>query len=324
MAIQNVQFDSIIDYTAYNRKSLTDRWMTVSGAHINASSDRFEIASVVQSGTFLRDLRVNRFRMTFFAPGWNNYVAPAFHGKDFDTLDYVVIRPYINQTATASGRHVVGGNDTSASGTTSPLSAGSDFWFRLEFDGTTLTLKGKQGTSAPDESTWSSLGTLYSSTDFDFDGGYIGFLTGTVDTITIETDRDNNGSYETVEHIDHLTLDGSGFADSEPTHDPAGNLTYDGVHAFTYDAWNRLVKVTKAYRDPSSGNVTLGSVVNEIEHDGLGRRIVKQVKNSADLDCTYKYYHDGQRVIEERNGSDQVIKQHVWGALYIDELVQTG
>jgi len=32
-------------------------------------------------------------------------------------------------------------------------------------------------------------------------------------------------------------------------HDAAGNMTFDGQHEFTYDAWNRLVKVHRAYRD---------------------------------------------------------------------------
>ncbi len=35
------------------------------------------------------------------------------------------------------------------------------------------------------------------------------------------------------------------------------------------------------------------------------------------------YYLDKNRVIEERNGSNLVIKQFVWGRGYIDELVQT-
>ena len=48
------------------------------------------------------------------------------------------------------------------------------------------------------------------------------------------------------------------------------------------------------------------------------------MSNSADWNCTYAYYHDGQRVIEIRNGSDQAIKQQVWGMQYVDELLQVG
>ncbi|MBI1368968.1 MAG: hypothetical protein GC162_09980 [Planctomycetes bacterium] len=140
---------------------------------------------------------------------------------------------------------------------------------------------------------------------------------------TVKSDRDANGSYETTEHIDAFAVDGSGYVDVSPTHDAAGNLTYDGAHVYTYDAWNRLVKATKAYRDPTNGDaVTPGSVVAEYEYDGRHRRIVRKIENSADLDCTYDDYHTGHRIVETRNGSDMVIKQQVWGARYIDELVQ--
>jgi hypothetical protein len=61
-----------------------------------------------------------------------------------------------------------------------------------------------------------------------------------------------------------------------------------------------------------------------VERMTLGWRIVKQVRNSADLDATVHFYHDGQRLIELRNGSDQVLQQFVWGLAYIDELVQIG
>jgi RHS repeat-associated protein len=64
-------------------------------------------------------------------------------------------------------------------------------------------------------------------------------------------------------------------------------------------------------------------VVQESEYDGLGRRIVKAVQNSAGLDATYHYYYSGHSIVEVRNGSDATLKQYVWGRTYIDELVQT-
>ena len=36
-------------------------------------------------------------------------------------------------------------------------------------------------------------------------------------------------------------------------HDEAGNLTYDGKYEYTYDAWNRLVTVTRAWDGGASG-----------------------------------------------------------------------
>ncbi|QNN23812.1 hypothetical protein HED60_16555 [Planctomycetales bacterium ZRK34] len=56
----------------------------------------------------------------------------------------------------------------------------------------------------------------------------------------------------------------------------------------------------------------------------LGRRIEKAVQNSADLDCTYSFFYNGQQLVETRDGSDLVLKQYVWGLQYIDELVQVG
>jgi YD repeat-containing protein len=84
------------------------------------------------------------------------------------------------------------------------------------------------------------------------------------------------------------------------------------------------VTVTKAYRD-SGGTLQSGSVIEENTYDGLGRRIFGEVEHSADLDCTYhNYYSASWQFIETRDGSDEVLKQHVWGLTYIDELVQVG
>jgi hypothetical protein len=74
-------------------------------------------------------------------------------------------------------------------------------------------------------------------------------------------------------------------------HDAAGNITYDGQYQYAYDAWNRLAKVKRAYRD-SEGALQNGSVVATMSYDGLGRRIVKAITNSADWNCTYHYYYD--------------------------------
>ena len=81
-----------------------------------------------------------------------------------------------------------------------------------------------------------------------------------------------------------------------PDQDAAGSMTYDGEYQYSYDAWNRLIKVERAY-----GNTpTAGSEVATIEYGGLGRRIIKEVKNSGDWDKTYEYYYNGQSMIETR------------------------
>ena len=61
-----------------------------------------------------------------------------------------------------------------------------------------------------------------------------------------------------------------------------------------------------------------------MSYDAMGRRTQKVVENSADWDGTTTAYWNGWSDVEERNASGQVIKQQVWGARYIDELVQVG
>lgn len=81
--------------------------------------------------------------------------------------------------------------------------------------------------------------------------------------------------------------------------------------------------MTKAYRD-DLGALQSGSIASEMQYDGTsgGRRIVKEVKNSADLDMTFHFYYRGHSEIEERNASDEVIRQYVWSTEYIDALAQ--
>jgi hypothetical protein len=108
-----------------------------------------------------------------------------------------------------------------------------------------------------------------------------------------------------------------------PTQDAAGNLTYDGLFKYTFDAWNRLAKVEKAYRD-SNGTLQTAFTVGTIRYDALGRRVSKAISNSANWNGTYRYYYSGQSVVEERNSSDKTLRQYVWGTQYTDELVQIG
>ena len=106
-------------------------------------------------------------------------------------------------------------------------------------------------------------------------------------------------------------------------HDLAGNMTkvptvsgggVVGHRKCTYDAWGRLVEV-KNDQD---------TVISAMAYDGLGRRITKTITGSGDMNHTYKYFYDGQRVIETHNASDQVIKHEVYGPTYVDEVIQVG
>jgi RHS repeat-associated protein len=73
---------------------------------------------------------------------------------------------------------------------------------------------------------------------------------------------------------------------------------------------NQLVR----YQDPDK--------TVEFRYDPFGRRIQKKVelKNSQSSQIT-NYYYEGYRVIEERDGSDRVTKQYVYGS-GIDEILR--
>jgi RHS repeat-associated protein len=84
----------------------------------------------------------------------------------------------------------------------------------------------------------------------------------------------------------------SGVETFPPTYDPAGSIRNDGNYKYVYDAWNRLVKVSR------SSDTAL---IAEYRYDALGRRINKKVFNSPGLD-TYVdgdfFYYDGNRIVE--------------------------
>lgn len=102
----------------------------------------------------------------------------------------------------------------------------------------------------------------------------------------------------------------------DPTYDAAGNMTKRAdpaepdndakSHLMTYDAWNRLVKIT---------DDDAPTTIATYEYDGLGRRIQKTV--GAD---TYDYYHSSSwQVLEVRlNGDTDPYEQFVYDGTYID------
>ncbi len=96
-----------------------------------------------------------------------------------------------------------------------------------------------------------------------------------------------------------------------------GNLTDDGIRTYKWDALNRLKEVRK-----KAGDVLIG----QYDYDAMNRRIRKEIFNGG-LSGTitngttdFTYNTDWQSV-EERNGSNEPVKQYIWG-VYIDELLQ--
>jgi hypothetical protein len=173
--------------------------------------------------------------------------------------------------------------------------------------------------SEPSEASWGSVADYYSSTNFRFSPGRLGFDTGPVDDVTVKV-WNTCASVQETQVVEPFTLDGSGYVNETPTYDAAGNLTYDGTQQYTYDAWNRLTQVAHAYRDGTG--VHASSEWVHAYYDGTGRRVSKRVNEYPGSYVQFYYHHDGQSLIETRNGSTQTIKQQVWGLRYVDELVQ--
>ncbi|MCK4764363.1 MAG: hypothetical protein KAW12_19345, partial [Candidatus Aminicenantes bacterium] len=86
------------------------------------------------------------------------------------------------------------------------------------------------------------------------------------------------------------------------SYDKNGNTAQKGAQHFTYDYRNRLISA-------ESPNTTIS-----YKYDPFGRRVEKTTGSS-----TTKYFYDFNQVIEERNSSNQVSKQYVYGS-GIDEI----
>jgi RHS repeat-associated protein len=65
---------------------------------------------------------------------------------------------------------------------------------------------------------------------------------------------------------------------------------------------------------------TDGSTTVNFKYDPLGRRVQKTIDTGTTAK-TINFYYDGNQVIEERDGSDQVLKQYVYGN-GIDEILR--
>ncbi len=111
----------------------------------------------------------------------------------------------------------------------------------------------------------------------------------------------------------------TGSSWANPAYDPAGNMTTmlqpsdpTGTYAATYDAWNRLVKLT-------DGEDT----VQENQYDARRFRIVRKDYAEGTLDeIRHFYYTPGWQSIEERVDSEtDPDRQYVWGLRYIDDFV---
>jgi RHS repeat-associated protein len=102
-------------------------------------------------------------------------------------------------------------------------------------------------------------------------------------------------------------------ASQEPQHDADGNLRSDGVHEFTWDAENRLVKI-----ETLAAAVTAGVPYRRVEcvYDSQWRRVRRllfdQPSATTPLE-TIRYLWAGWRCLAELGATDSVRKTLVWG-----------
>jgi len=151
-----------------------------------------------------------------------------------------------------------------------------------------------------------------------------------------EIDNDDRHDNAPVSTITAST--GSDWVD--PVYDAAGNMTSGPMAGmsietdteetrlhFTYDAWNRLVKV-----EDDDGGGEPDDTIAEYRFDGLHRRIAKILPYGSNWNRTDYYYTRSWQVIEERQADDVTTAnkenpattarcQYVWGARYLDDIV---
>ena len=124
----------------------------------------------------------------------------------------------------------------------------------------------------------------------------------------------------TVNEITDIT-NTTGPSWATPAYDRNGNMNLipqgknpSASYAATYDAWNRLVKLT---------DTSTSDTVQENQYDARNFRVIRQdYANNTLSETRHFYYTDSWQDIEQRlNSSTDPDQQNVWGIRYIDDLV---
>jgi hypothetical protein len=143
---------------------------------------------------------------------------------------------------------------------------------RVQFDSTTLKVWQIAGTSTPPtESAWTAIYSSpeMSTTSCRSTGGRLGFVPPNgeydclVGDLTLKSWDTSTSAFDITEATENFTLDGSSYADDTLTSDNNGNQTYDGLQAYTYDAWNRLKAVVRSCSSSVGGPCRGAGVIDE-------------------------------------------------------------
>jgi len=140
-------------------------------------------------------------------------------------------------------------------------------------------------------------------------------ITATAGPVWADPVYNNNGSMTTIPRPVAPNPDWANFnADQwhDFTADQWSNLEVTNHFGATYDAWNRLVKLT----DPTG-------TVQKNQYDGRNFRITKtEYTNGTAGLPTHFYYTNKWQNIEERVGTYTTpAEHHIWGVRYIDDLI---
>lgn len=338
-----INFDNFVWTEGARAIPLGDAWENhADNISIKTSVDHLVLdgyASLSQRPVLLRGVTGDRFRADFEVYKSDDVTQKLrfhFNAQDPEDSDYLVI-PLVDgsgQGEAPLGYEMEQGalplllSATEDDTKTVDWGAGESYWIRVESDGTDLKVYQASSTAGLDTKVSNGDHCFETSgvTDrFEMSGGQIGFAADTGDPEIVEVKvyldlnaDDDFGDANEWQHTDTFTLDVNGYGDTTFEYDAAGNLTYDGVFRYVYDAWNRLVEVRKA----ASSSVD-GATIATYGYDALGRRVTRSIQNSGDATITYHdYWSSGWQLLETHDASENVLKQHVWGLEYIDELIQ--
>lgn len=95
----------------------------------------------------------------------------------------------------------------------------------------------------------------------------------------------------------HIQVNVEGDASRTLTYDLNGNITFDGTRIFEWDAANRCVAISE------------GSHRTETSYDGFGREARRVEKEHGVTTSTRQFLWCGLERVEERDGSNNVIKR---------------
>jgi len=153
-------------------------------------------------------------------------------------------------------------------------------------------------------------------------GNWSGLVVKTSGTTNLNQSRTHN----VVNEITGITAS-TGDNWYDPTYDAAGNMATGPKPSapkdsdangrkfkYTYDAWQRLVKV-----EESPTNTTTWTTVNSYEYNGLNERTYKNdIAASPDVNYNYYYNHQWQVVEVRKNGDTDPLEQWVWHKYHVD------